>query len=81
LITYPGGSSVPNPLTWLDNVESVAVDGRTWSYDFKGIHYAGDLESSSAMRATDPTGAITSLDMPLWRDPPARIADPLGRAT
>jgi YD repeat-containing protein len=57
------------------------VDGRTWSYDFKGIHYAGDLESSSAMRATDPTGAITSLDMPLWRDPPARIADPLGRAT
>ncbi|MBB4100215.1 hypothetical protein [Sphingomonas kyeonggiensis] len=80
-IVYPGGSSIPNPITWLDNVQSVTAGGRTWSYEYSGSRYAGSWDSSAAMRRTDPSGKAMVLDMALSQDPPTRMTDQLARAT
>gem|GEM_PF-2051204 len=80
-ITYPGGSSIPNPVTWLDNVQAVSAGGQVWNYEFGGTRYSGALDFTGTMRATDPLGGVRALDMALSQDPPTKITDPLGRVT
>jgi len=83
-VEYPiilSSNPLPNPRVYQDNVQSVAVDGKVWSYEYKVFSYNGQFDNQATLKRIDPNGGVKKFDMAMSQDPPTRITDELGRVT